>query len=535
MLTITDATKAAFLGDSVPKTVTISFPNRNIAFTNTDIVSESMELTESIETESNLTFKGCNASQLKFKVADVVTDLRGEYVEVFIQADQTEVLPLFKGYVDSQSNLTYEDVVTEIVAYDAIYTYGQKDVTDWYKNLTFPKTVKQFRDAFFTQIGITQETTALVNDNQNLVKVTTDNQLIALDVMRDICQINGVYGQIGRDGKFHYRALNVITVGLYPSTTTYPSSTTYPSGENSQVIMDRQNYISADYEPFDTDKINRVVILKQDGTTGGSKGSGTNVFVLQDNVISYGLENKGSAATNLYNKLNQMWYKPSSIDTIGMPYVECGDIFMFNTRKNIVRAYVLQRTLKGIQALFDTFDAPGETKREAYKETTKTQASVQEKKTQTNTTNIASNATRISNIEADYVKTSTLEANYVKTEQLDAVSARVGTIETDYLKSTDISTFSLAATQITSGTISASRMSTSFSNVDTEFTAKKVGIYTSLSASGADVSAGTLTVTNVGGKSGNITCRSVTVAGYDLSLLPVTINGTSYHFLGYQG
>ena len=127
MLNVSEATKTAYAGSSVPKSLKISFPDRNIVYTNADIISESFSLQEVLENDSNLTFKGCIASQCKFKVVGLVTDLRGEWVEVTIQAgdpEEIDEIPLFAGYVDSQDNETHTDISTELTCYDPLYIHS---------------------------------------------------------------------------------------------------------------------------------------------------------------------------------------------------------------------------------------------------------------------------------------------------------------------------------------------------------------------------------------------------------------------------
>ena len=87
MLNITDVTKSAYLNVANVIAFTISIPNRSITFTNDDIVIGSAELTEAIENNRYLTFMGCIASMFKFKIANIVTDLRGEYVEVTVRGN----------------------------------------------------------------------------------------------------------------------------------------------------------------------------------------------------------------------------------------------------------------------------------------------------------------------------------------------------------------------------------------------------------------------------------------------------------------
>lgn len=59
--------------------------------------------------------------------------------------------------------------------YDIINT----DVKSWYAGLSFPMTLKQFRNSFFAHLGIAQVETSLVNDsmtvNKTIVATQTDD------------------------------------------------------------------------------------------------------------------------------------------------------------------------------------------------------------------------------------------------------------------------------------------------------------------------------------------------------------------------
>ena len=376
MINVTDATKEAYMG-AAHISLTITVPDRNVTFTNADLVSECPELTESIETERALTFRGCIATRFKFKVAEIVTDLRGEYVEASIQADDTETIPLFSGYIESQDNLTHEDILTEFTCYDALYSIGEHDMQSWVDGLSLPMTVKQFRTSLFTNLGITQENNTFINDSLSIsadFKTAVDKPS-ARELMQWLCQINARFGQIGRDGIFYYRELTPISRGLYPSTETYPSEETYPSAESAGVILSPSDYQKLKYEPYENAKITKVVIVDKDGVERGSAGSGTNIFVIKDNPIAYCV-NMAQAARAILAKIDQLNFDPViSLETVGLPWIECGDAVMAYTRLNTVRAFVLSRTLKGIQALSDSFSADTDQYQPIYKPTVQTQIS----------------------------------------------------------------------------------------------------------------------------------------------------------------
>ena len=150
MINVSAATKTAFLNSIADKQLYVYFPDIDLTLTNDDIAPEGMNLSQMIETESVLTFRGCNASKIELELADLEQDVRGERIVVSIQAGLTDSIILFKGIVYDQNNKNHEDISVKITAYDDLYTKGETDVTDWYANLTFPMTVKAFRDSFLT-------------------------------------------------------------------------------------------------------------------------------------------------------------------------------------------------------------------------------------------------------------------------------------------------------------------------------------------------------------------------------------------------
>lgn len=396
MLTVSENTKKAYTDKSSNKVLTITFPNANVVMTNDDIVSESFSLKESIESQKSLTYKGCIASQLKFKCADIITDLRGQYVTVTIQADNTDIIPLFHGYVTDQTNQTHEDVLTEITAYDIIYLINKEDVTSWYNGLTFPITVKNFRDSLFQRIGVTQETTTLINDSLTISKTITDKTVIAGDLLKWLCQINARFGIIGRDGLFHYVDLTPISEALYPRNDLYPADDVYPSDENVVALFSKNDYININYEPFKTERIGRVVIYDGDGAMGGSYGNvTTNDFSIEDNPLAYGLSSISTAAQNIYREIFLIHYVPCKIDIVGLPWIECGDSVMVNTMKHHVRTHVLTRTLKGIQALFETYESNSNQYQPVHKQSLKASVTNNERNISATNTNLNNQVSRL--------------------------------------------------------------------------------------------------------------------------------------------
>lgn len=369
MIKISSETKNAFKSDASHKELVIRIPQADITLRNEDIVSESLELKEAIESSENLTFQGCISSSLALECFTLVDDtLEGMWIEADITADETETIPIFRGYITEVTNQTHEEFTTKIRAYDALYQINRKDVTSWYYNLLFPMTIQAFRNSFFQHVGVSQVADYLPNDGVTIQKTIDDKVIIGSRIIKAICQINGRFGRISRTGRFEYVHLTEAAEALYPAEDLFPADDIFPSDENAVDNVLKAHYTNISFENYRVASISKVQIVAKDGHIAASSGSGTNVFTLKDNPFVWGMNSStlNQVARNLYNTIQGLWYTPAEVKCVGLPYVECGDFVLMSARLSIIRAYVLTRTLKGIQAITDSYKAPGDKKQPVY-------------------------------------------------------------------------------------------------------------------------------------------------------------------------
>lgn len=361
-----------FTDDTVDKQITIVTDDKKINITNTELHEDKFELSESLCSEKELKFGTCEASVVKFTISNIFQSLKGKWITVKITpkgADAPYQIGRYKVYSDKPAA---DRKSRDVEAYDALYDVLNADMAAWYNSLTFPMTLKAFRDAFFQQFGIEQEEISLVNDNMTVEKTieitgssadgsTIGEALSGKTVLSCICEINGCFGHIGRDGKFHYISLDQEMQGLYPRNDLYPADDLYPRDPHSTIIG-KSFYISAKYEDYLVKSIDKLQIMEKENDIGVIVGSGNNGYEIKGNFLVYG---KGSTelreiANNVYGKIRGIVYRPFSADCKGNPCLEVGAAIRFNTKYEIVESYVLMRTLKGIQALRDQISADGE-------------------------------------------------------------------------------------------------------------------------------------------------------------------------------
>ena len=372
-----------FLKDSVDKQLNIVSDDGKINITNTELHQEKFELTESLCSESELTFGACEAGMIKFTVSNVFLPMKGKWLTAKMTLDGHKDKPFqigrYKVYSDTP---TADRTCRDVVAYDALYDILSSDVTDWYNQILPQKdskvTLKQFRDSFFNHFGVEQEEVSLVNDEmiiEKTVEVTASSSgssgtaetstigeaMSGKEVLSCILEINGCMGNIGRYGKFRYVYLTQEIQGLYPANDLYPADDLYPRNPKSTSISKIQ-YISAQYEDYIVRTIDKLQIREKENDIGVIVGDGGNTYVIEGNFLVYG---KGTKELNeigekTLSKIKGIIYRPFSADCKGNPCLEVGDAVRLTTKYELIETYILKRTLKGIQALRDDLEADGE-------------------------------------------------------------------------------------------------------------------------------------------------------------------------------
>lgn len=354
-----------FNNDSIDKQLNIAIGD--VTYTNAEFGSEEMELTERLCSENTLRFGCCEASTFQIRILDTVMPLKGKTLTVSMTLTGEEKGQYtFGQYKVDSDKPTVDRKYRDVVAFDAMYDILTADVADWY-NTILPAadstvTLKQFRSSFLSHFGIEQEAVELVNDSMTVAKTVEPSEMSGKTVITAICEINGCFGHIGRDGRFRYVFLKEMVEGLYPSNTLYPRDDLYPADPMNAEKISRSHYISAEYEDFRTERINKLQIRQEENDIGCIYGDGDNCYIVQDNFLVYGKssEELRTIAANLYSVICKTWYRPAHVEAKGNPCLEVGDGIRLSTNREIIYTYILQRTLKGIQALRDTYDAEGE-------------------------------------------------------------------------------------------------------------------------------------------------------------------------------
>lgn len=354
---------------SFPKTLVLEFDDDpQTIIRNDQIIQESMELEESLCGGNNLKYGCCESScfnvrvvnngslkgktftaKLEFRSSlsilindegDYIANDKGDYIGAYNSSSSatTIVIGKYKVYSDKPTN---DRVYRDLVCYDVMHDILDVDVASWYEGLTFPITLKNFRDSLFTFLGVTQESVTLINDDYQLTGGYTANVLSCMDILQSICEVNGVFGHINKSGNFEYISL--------------------PSAET--VTLEHHINGKGGYEDYIRSAVTGVESRSIDSDTGVKVGTDTNLYILDNNLVFYGDEGSNAqttALTNLLNEIKTFTYRPFSVKTYGNPMMELGTGIICSINGITVESFVMTRYLSGIQAMKDEYCAYGD-------------------------------------------------------------------------------------------------------------------------------------------------------------------------------
>lgn len=378
---ISEALREKFINRDGQKILTLQFPEIGLTIGNENIYSDTLKITESILENETIEWVGCIASNMTIDLHGITAQLKGKRIIAYITIEgfENEQIRIFTGYVDSVKT-RLSDSYKSITCYDDLYYKASDvDVAQWYESLSFPTTIKNIRDSLFGRLGIAQVETNLINDDVIISKQYNPKEVNALDIIKNICQFNAVFGIINRSGQFEYRGLSGEKGHAtgYPSMYTFPSLDMYPTDGTYAVVNNGSDdavvvsyYRDMEYEDFDVYAIDKVLVRDSEDVDGRSYGTGTNTYVVQGNVFAYGLSDDvlDGIAERIFDSVKGFSYRPFNSKAVGLPFVEVGTKVTFyiedytsGNGEFIVRSfYVMSRDLNGVQELTDDYQAEGE-------------------------------------------------------------------------------------------------------------------------------------------------------------------------------
>ena len=373
MLNLTDEQKAMFYSSEYYKGYRMVFDDINLTIDNEIIHQESVKITQSICSDEELSLGGCIASSIEFEVSEVMDkDVTGLEFKCYMGVEDAEgntvlTIPMGAYRVDSAKCVDDKDY-KKIIAYDALYD-ASEDVSELYNNIFEEKkevSYAELRLKILNHFGIDFVGRNYINDDETAKKtLSPQGNLTGVMILKCICEANGAFGYIDRNGKFA-EAIAREAAGLFPEEDLYPAEDLYPeSGANVQYVgieTDKAQYINTKFEEYETMPITCVTIKSSADDIGVASGDDeSNPYIISSNFLFYGKsqEELKKIGKGIQSVLSGFFYRPNETTLEGLPYMDVGDWYSLVKNRDSVVSPVLSRTLTGVQGLRDTFYSKG--------------------------------------------------------------------------------------------------------------------------------------------------------------------------------
>lgn len=373
MLNLTDEQKAMFYSSGYYKGYRMVFDDINLTIDNEIIHQESVTITQSICSDEELSLGGCIASSIEFEVSEVMDkDVTGLEFKCYMDVEDAEgnavlTIPMGVYRVDSAKCVDDKDY-KKIIAYDALYD-ASEDVSEFYNNIFAENetiSYAEFRLKILNHFGIDFVGRNYINDDETAKKtLSPQGNLTGVMILKCICEANGAFGYIDRNGKFA-EAIAREAAGLFPEEDLYPAEDLYPeSGANVQYVgaeTDKAQYINTKFEEYETMPITCVTIKSSADDIGvASSDDESNPYIISSNFLFYGKtkEELKSIGKKIQSVLSGFVYRPNETTLEGLPYMDVGDWYSLVKNRDGVVSPILSRTLTGVQGLRDTFSSKG--------------------------------------------------------------------------------------------------------------------------------------------------------------------------------
>lgn len=359
MIHVSDAFKEAWLNGN-QKEILLNFSDGS-TLTNDDVVSESFSLVQSVCEEEQITFGLTSSAQVSVQIYNSGKQYKGLTMSVTLIAGE---YPMQIGVFKIDDDVRSDDrIYRTLTGYDALKDVLNNDYSAWHNALS-SMTLKQYRDAFFSHIGISQVSTNLLNDGLT-INIKTVQSLSGAEIIRYICEPNACFGFINNLGNFQYTE----PIGLgkhYPADDLYPSNDIYP-GDGIDVVMTAQDdelapimggVVCSDYN---THRITQVRFNYSENTPEVTYGVPGNRYELTSNVLMYGQSESTllGVLQNFMSNVEGFFYTPGRLSGRARVWAQLGDIVGAAVKDMSVAFPILRRSMKGITALYDEYEARG--------------------------------------------------------------------------------------------------------------------------------------------------------------------------------
>lgn len=337
MINISDELKKKYQGDLLPPDISLKIGD--VTYSNSDFISGSLKIKETLCSKETLDYTSVEASSVKLTLAKESGNVFG-LVGKRVIIKQSELS--LGVYTIHEAKLS-TDYTTDIECYDDIKKFIDKDVSDWWnKQLQFPITIKNLLISLCAHVGVQ---TALpeewINSDMQVNKTAYMQNIKGSEILGYIQEASGSFFRMNRDGK-----LKIVTPTKEPKQIPYTSLIEDPT------ISD-----------LETKPIEKLAIKSTENDIGVYSGlENGNTYLILANPLFLGFSSDDlKAMVDKLFPLYKGWsYKPCKAQFKSLPYLEVGDWLKVKTYKGIEATFpILSRELSDMNLLLDTVETKG--------------------------------------------------------------------------------------------------------------------------------------------------------------------------------
>ena len=354
------------------------------------MVDNSLTIKESLCSAQSLDIGACESSVLTIKLANLnSSELKDKKLVVVLNASQgnTSVeLDMGTFYVDDvpHENNTWFYTLT---AYDSMIKFDVK-IFEWYNSLAFPMTLQQFRIALCAHVGVeTAPEQRLPLDDMVITKSdAVDINLTGRQALRAICEINGAFGHINRQGQ-----LSFVRLGTESVITLFEGGADhYKAG--------------ATHENWEVPEIEAAIAYSLSNEQGI-------VYPAQHDAVRTDISYLGILCE--YSRSRR--YLGSHVNGMGLVDIVPEQLITIDSDGEQIETYIFERTLAGFQSMTDKLSAKATDSRDEDRSSTHQQ--IERLKRDAN------------QIKTSYLRADIAEITYATIENLEATNAVIGHLE----------------------------------------------------------------------------------------------------------
>lgn len=349
MISVSSATKAAWADEAAHIEYEVAYDN--LTYGNSRIVQNSINISASILNSNMIENGGCIPRKLEITLDVNISAV--DYIGLKARANSTEWIPLFYGRIDERDKRSDDsEVLTKYTVYDDLYRLSKQNIAAWfYEEFAEDYPNATISDAFFellSKYNIPTDIVSLSNGSRPIIFNAADVQqdINGLEFLKQICQLEGGFGEIDGQGKFRIVKFN--------NSVSLPEAIPY--------------FKNLDYLNNNTESVGSIVLKPTSESRGveyipGGALIATDCLIIQDNffiknyteqeIQSYGM------GANVYAGVEYLSVSAFSADQMAAPWIECGDdVQYYDGRTGTTHTFtVLSWTYKGTQACMSTFSS----------------------------------------------------------------------------------------------------------------------------------------------------------------------------------